>query len=66
MTRDDIMVRAALVKKFWIVSVGGLREACPSCTHLNDLVHLLAVLVVCRSHVAFLVIWASVTVWVRV
>lgn len=34
--------------------------------YLNDLVHLLAVPLISRSHIAFLVIWTSVAVWVGV
>ena len=30
MTRDDMIVRAALVKKFWDVLVEGSRQGCPA------------------------------------
>lgn len=35
-------------------------------TYLNDLVYLLAVLLICCSHIAFLVIGSSIAIWIGV
>lgn len=42
MTREEMTVRAAFVKKFWTVLAWKLQEGKPSGKYLNDLVHLLA------------------------